>query len=248
MPRSSLLSALRIALTYLVVAALWIVLSDRAVEWLFADPHQQNLMQTWKGWFFVAVTAGLLFCLIRSALRRLEREILEQQRLASRLEANNEVQRHLLAALDNIVWLFDLTQQKMLFISVAAERIYGLPCQSFIDDNSLWLRSIHPEDVVLAETKQQLMQSQGWGEVEYRIVRPDGQQRWIRDRTQMLFDAAGNAVSLIGIATDITDQRQHAEHIHRLSNYDNLTGLPNRMMLEGLMYSALTAARRDGKR
>lgn len=63
--RISRASALTVVLTYAVFAALWILLSDKAVEWLFADPAELALASTLKGWFFVAVTSLLLFGLLR---------------------------------------------------------------------------------------------------------------------------------------------------------------------------------------
>lgn len=64
--------ALRIAAAYLVVGVLWILLSDQAVEALFSDPRVLSQAQTYKGWFYVLVTAVLLYFLVRSMARRLQ--------------------------------------------------------------------------------------------------------------------------------------------------------------------------------
>lgn len=71
MPKS-LISALRISLTYCIFAALWIIFSDKALEWLVQDLTLLTQAQTLKGWFFVAVTTGLLFILVSSAFRTIE--------------------------------------------------------------------------------------------------------------------------------------------------------------------------------
>lgn len=57
--------ALRIVLAYAAVAALWILLSDKAVERLFDDPAKIVLASALKGWLFVATTALLLHGLLR---------------------------------------------------------------------------------------------------------------------------------------------------------------------------------------
>jgi len=54
-----------VVLVYAVFAALWILLSDAAVEWLFRDAAQVALANTLKGWFFVLVTSLLLYGLLR---------------------------------------------------------------------------------------------------------------------------------------------------------------------------------------
>lgn len=244
----STLSALRISLTYLVLGGLWIVLSDRAVDWLVRDPVRATAFQTWKGWAFVAATALLIYLLVRRALFRLHSEITEQQRLTEALSKAESTQHYLLSELDDIVWLFDVPSAKMLFVSAAVERIYGVSVRDFMDDPELWRRVIHPEDAHMAEAKLKILDSEGHADVEYRIMRPDGGVRWIRDRTRVLKDENGNITTLIGVGSDVSSVYQTAEHIHRLSNYDNLTGLPNRIMLEGLLQSALANARREGKR
>ena len=58
-------AALRIVVIYALFSGFWILLSDTAVAWLFADPAQITLVSTIKGWLFVAVTSLLLYALIR---------------------------------------------------------------------------------------------------------------------------------------------------------------------------------------
>ena len=59
---------LTLVLLYAAVAALWILVSGKVVEWLFTDPVTINLAETLKGLVFVAVTAGLLYGLLRRLL------------------------------------------------------------------------------------------------------------------------------------------------------------------------------------
>jgi PAS domain S-box-containing protein len=56
---------LTVVVLYAAFAALWILLSDHAVNWLFGDPTQVALASTLKGWVFVAVTSALLYGLMR---------------------------------------------------------------------------------------------------------------------------------------------------------------------------------------
>ena len=58
-PRRAL--AGRVALTYAGLAALWILFSDRALDWAVADPTWHLRLSVAKGWVFVTVTAALLF-------------------------------------------------------------------------------------------------------------------------------------------------------------------------------------------
>ncbi len=68
-PRRHLVSAiLAIVLIYAVFAGLWILLSDRLLDWLVSDPVLLSLISTLKGWLFVAVTSLILYALMRRLL------------------------------------------------------------------------------------------------------------------------------------------------------------------------------------
>ena len=64
--------ALRVALVYAVFAALWILLSDRAMGLVWRDPETLVQASMLKGWFFVAVTTLLLYVLVRQLIGQLE--------------------------------------------------------------------------------------------------------------------------------------------------------------------------------
>ncbi|MDT3428123.1 diguanylate cyclase (GGDEF)-like protein [Paenibacillus forsythiae] len=70
---SPLWGASRIAGIYFIVGCLWILLTDRAVSALTDNAELIATINMIKGWFFVFVTALLIFALILSTLRRIRR-------------------------------------------------------------------------------------------------------------------------------------------------------------------------------
>ena len=56
---------LRVVVIYAIFAALWILLSDKVVEWWLSSPQALTLVSTLKGWLFIAVTSLLLYGLLR---------------------------------------------------------------------------------------------------------------------------------------------------------------------------------------
>ena len=114
----------------------------------------------------------------------------------------------ILNSLEDAVWSISVDTFELLYLNPAAEAIYGRTSSEFLENQSLWQEAIHPEDRdrVWAET-QKLFET-GSYEVEYRIVRPNGEIRWLRDRTQLILDAKGNPTRLDGIATDVTKRKQ----------------------------------------
>ena len=83
---------LRIVLLYAVAAALWIVLSDAVLGFLWDDPKTIALASTLKGWAFVAVTALLLFVLLRRQ-RALQQAVLQRQEQAEQLRLLQLIER-----------------------------------------------------------------------------------------------------------------------------------------------------------
>ena len=64
----------KIVLIYILVGAAWIFSSDKVAAYLFSDLHHLTLVQGFKGWLFVLVTATLLFFLIERAMEDAERQ------------------------------------------------------------------------------------------------------------------------------------------------------------------------------
>jgi PAS domain S-box-containing protein len=98
----------------------------------------------------------------------------------------------------------------MLYISPGYERIWGRPCELLYENPAAWLDPIHPDDkpsLIDALSGQAL----GHYRQEYRIIRPDGNIRWIEDRAFPIRDENGNVYRIAGLATDIT-HRKHIEN------------------------------------
>ena len=79
--------ALRTSLIYGIAASLWILLSDRILDALVLDPQQIAVLQTYKGWAFVALTAVLLYSVLRREVRQWEHEALKREQAEQALEA-----------------------------------------------------------------------------------------------------------------------------------------------------------------
>jgi len=79
-------AGLRIAAIYALVAGLWIIASDSLLGFLFSDPATLTRLATLKGWGFVAVTAAMLYGLVRRdivELKRVEADLRQAQKLES---------------------------------------------------------------------------------------------------------------------------------------------------------------------
>lgn len=91
MPSHFKSAARRISLGYAVVAGGYILTSDRIVARLFPDTNQISHFQTYKGLGFVAVTAGLLYLVLRLVLRRGEQDSRERQQAQALVTGQRQV-------------------------------------------------------------------------------------------------------------------------------------------------------------
>jgi PAS domain S-box-containing protein len=109
----------------------------------------------------------------------------------------------------------------MLYISPAYESVWGRTCESLYRDPHSFIDAIHPDDRARVADVNERDQEQGF-EIEYRVVRPDGSMRWIRDRGFPIKDAAGRFYRLTGIAEDITERKQAEEALDERLRFETL--------------------------
>ncbi|MEC4983998.1 MAG: PAS domain S-box protein [Oscillatoria sp. PMC 1068.18] len=113
----------------------------------------------------------------------------------------------ILSSLKDVVWSVDPETSELLYLNQASEQVYGRSVAEFFANSNLWFEVIHPEDQQPAITSNQWLLENQSREVEYRILRPDGEVRWLRDRAYLIYDQC-DLIRIDGIATDITDRKQ----------------------------------------
>lgn len=119
--------------------------------------------------------------------------------------------RQLTGSIREVFWLTDTAKATMLYVSPAYEAIWGRTCDSLYASPRDWLDAIHPEDRERILQAAQSKQMSGTYDEEYRIVRPDGALRWIRDWAFPVRDASGAVDRIAGVAEDITERRRVEE-------------------------------------
>jgi len=114
---------------------------------------------------------------------------------------------------DNIdIVLFTLSSdengERLLYLSPAFDRVWGIEGKKAIANTTLWLESIYPKDrKKLLDAIQSAKSVKNFvGKLEYRIVRPDGSTRWISSSIRNAISTFNSKASIIGIAEDITER------------------------------------------
>ena len=112
--------------------------------------------------------------------------------------------RQLAENIEEVFWMTDPVTQAMLYISPAYETIWGRPCELLYQKPGKFAEAVHPADQQRIVEAIANKQSRGDYDEVYRIVRPDGSWRWIRDRAYPICDAEGHVYRIVGTAEDIT--------------------------------------------
>ncbi len=190
-PRLSLTA--KIVVMYTIPAAIWILLSDLLLSTLVSDPHVLIWVQTWKGWWFVAVSAIGLYVILQRSLRT-------QQASRARLQA----------MFDNAAAGIVLANTNGHFTEVNERWVEML---GFTEDEAV---QMSPQDITYLEDRamsKQIYQQLVTGQIpsyryEKRLVRKDGSVFWADVGVTAIRTRPNVIDSVLAIMIDIDERKQ----------------------------------------
>ncbi len=128
--------------------------------------------------------------------------------------------------INEVFWLTDPSMSEILYISPAYETVWGRRVADLYLSPRDWILAIHPDDRHRVSEAALTIRVGGTYDEEYRIVRPDGAVRCIRDRGFPVRGEDGAVIRLAGVSEDVTERRRAEEGIHRLNRvYAVLSGI-----------------------
>ena len=154
----------------------------------------------------------------RSAMMVMAEDVTEEVQLQQAVQRQQEQFRQLHQSLGEVVWMAAPDGSRLHYVSPAFATIYGRSVDEVMARPEIWQEAIHPEDRAHAWTIQDLSPRRPAVECQYRVVRPDGGIRWVRDRKKQILDASGRVVMLGGIAEDITVRKERDQALEQLNS------------------------------
>jgi PAS domain S-box-containing protein len=115
--------------------------------------------------------------------------------------------QQILQNIKQVIWIIDLTSNQILYVSPGFEVVWGRSCESLYSDSLSLLKSVHPEDRVKVisaspDDKQKSLSQ------TYRIIRPDGDLRWISTNMYIIYEEVKDSSLQVSISQDITFQKK----------------------------------------
>jgi len=175
--------------------------------------------------FFILMMMAIMLLIIR-----------RQVRLKTAALSDSESRfRQLAENINEIFWIGSPDWKEIFYISPAYEKIWGQKTEKLYQSAYSWHDSIHPDDrdMVIEDMKRKAS-----GDLsnpafpQYRIIRDNGDIRWISARAYPVRDPQGKIIKITGIAEDITSRIEVEDQIHFMAMHDPLTKLFNRFAFE----------------
>lgn len=196
-----------LALEYLVVASLWIGLSDQALALLGLPLATERAIAAVKGQFFVLATAAAAFTLLLGHLKS--------------LHVSEERYRRLVEGSPDMVYSISKTHGGLYF-SPKVEALTGYTAAQFLEKTDFWVSRVHPEDAKRFRVALEHGFQGSPVDIEFRFQRADGEWRWLRARSMSVLQLADETI-IEGVASDVTDRKNaeealqdHKRHLEEL--------------------------------
>ena len=99
--------------------------------------------------------------------------------------------------------------------SPSCVKMTGYKAEEFAANPHLWIQMVVPEDrELVVERVKQVLAGKDVPPIEHRIVRKDGESRWVSDTIILFKDASGKLLSYDGVIRDITERVLAEQAIH----------------------------------
>ncbi|HLY74541.1 MAG TPA: sigma 54-interacting transcriptional regulator, partial [Planctomycetota bacterium] len=132
-------------------------------------------------------------------------DISERKRAEESIRESEARFRQIAETIRDVFWISTPNLSEFLYVSPAFEEVWGRPRKELYRSASTWDEAVHPDD---GGSSLRKVASSGRMDNLYRIIRPNGEIRWIRERGFPILDPAGTPCRMVGVAEDVTELKE----------------------------------------
>ena len=146
------------------------------------------------------------------------KDITEEKERIAELEKASLFFHFFAEKIRSVFWARDNSCNTQIYLSPGYEKIWGRSRDSLYANPATWIETLVPEDQIrhTAEARIRTLREEGPDieyEDRYRIYRPDGEIRWIKDTSFPIYNEKNKFIGFAGIAEDITNEVLHEQEL-----------------------------------
>jgi PAS domain S-box-containing protein len=159
-------------------------------------------------------------------------DVTDRKEMERELRRSEARFRMLADELDEVVWMATADGEEFVYVNPAFEEIWGMAVETLYDEPMAFVDAVHPEDRERVREAFRSLPEEPYDE-EFRIVRPDGEVRWIHARGTLATagevaeerwlaashreaEEDGEMERIIGIGEDVTEHKHREERLEEL--------------------------------
>jgi two-component system sensor histidine kinase/response regulator len=200
----------QVVLPYIAVAAVWILVSDQLVAYLISDPEMRITVSMLKGWFFIAITAALLYGLLSRLLRETFARQTAIEDAKSVLEYERGQLRTLFDTIPDLIWLKD-PDGIYLSCNKRFEEFFGADEASIRGKTDFDFVAPELAKFFRANDLAALLANGPCRNDEWVTFASDGHRELLQTTKAPIHDNAGHLIGVLGIGRDMTENHELQE-------------------------------------
>jgi PAS domain S-box-containing protein len=130
-----------------------------------------------------------------------------RQQVLTRMKESNDRFALIARNIHEVFWLTNRLTGKLEYLGPRFETIFGYDLQLVQGDPMFHLRNTHPDDRHILEEGQKDIEAGRRTDLQFRFIRPDGREAWLRETSEPIFNERGKLVQTVGVTADITEAK-----------------------------------------
>jgi diguanylate cyclase (GGDEF)-like protein/PAS domain S-box-containing protein len=175
-----------------------------------------------------------------------EKPYKELEESQNQLRDKNQLLNSIIDNIPHMIFLKSASELRYVLFNKGGEKLFGLDNDALIGRNDYDFFPKEQADF-FAKKDRETLQSNDLLDIPEESIETSQGTRILHTKKISLRNEAGLPQFLLGISEDITQRKQAEDRIEKLAHYDQLTGLPNRILLSDRIKYLLNHAQRNNE-